>query len=1839
MTRKTTAAKNLKGQQNGDNEDGQQHDSDTSFNSDNLDDTLVENGSQTAAAAKANNVLPASSPSLPTSSTAPTLPLPTQPFVSPEVLATLISSMTSLKSAIEELRQDSCRNNNEISSLRSQLMEKSSPIQDVENSMYNMSHIHENRSQSTSNFMPPSINNLQLSSLTNNEQVPTSTNHSQQIPQSPIVNVRPSSHYISPNFSTFVSTNNQMPPITNFNAPPTSATSVCAATMPSATQHSDFLTKLYHLPHFEGKPEDWPLFLATYEDTSVEFGYSNRQNLMRLQRALHGPAKDSVMSMLIYPDNVPQIIDELKFNFGRPELLIKSQMEKVKVYPAVTEGRLDGIIGLATCAKNIVSFFKSAKCDHHLMNPTLLEQLVLKLPLSKQYEWAKYSVSVLPFPTVEHFAKWVGDLARFCSLMPQRHTVSTNERQQPTARRVLHSSEVQPARRECYHCKGSHELTDCQPFKDLETNVKWEHVKRLRVCFACLHKGHNLTQCRKRKICTTNGCNRYHHPILHQDISSISREQPAREQPAHVLQCHQNKSTCKLFKILPVMLHGPKGAVAVYALIDDASAVSFLDENVAKSLGLKGQRSSLTVRWYENMHRTETGMKVNAEISSIIDNDRKFAIKNLQTVKELDLPVQSFSKSDFDYLKNLPIKDYQDKKPSILIGLDNCYLSLPGQIVEAGPDLPVATSTKLGWIAYGPTSKIGDNIATVCHINDGDILNNISKMVESYFSIENFGVKDTDLILESDDNKRAREILEKSTKTIDGGYETGLLWKKDDTVLPDSFEMAKQRLIKVENKMAKDLIYAANYKTEMDKYINKGYAKPLSSIKSEANNLKKIWYLPHFGVINPNKPDKLRIVFDAAATSSNVSLNSTLLKGPEHAKPLHTILFQFRQGQIAVAGDIQEMFSQVSIIADDQNSQRFLWRNGEKDREIQTYVMQSMIFGAICSPCCAEYVKNVNANKFKPTMPRGAKAVIDHTYVDDLVISFNSPEDALEVSTEAIQINAAAGFNLRNFSSNCLELEVMLNNGNNGKSNTLNMERQKQTDKILGLYWNKNTDCFEFHVKFHKISNDVLEGRRSPTKREVLSMVMAIFDPFGFLSNFTIFSKLLLQKTWKLCVQWDEQLPQQILVQWNAWWREFDRVKQFSIPRCYSCFLPWAEDIQLHIFVDASSSAFAAVAYLRIKYKDDVHISFVVAKSRCAPPKGMTIPRLELQAAVLGCRLKTSMEESHEFTINRTVFWSDSKTVVLWIHSTVREYKQFVACRIAEILSTTSAKQWKWLPTELNIADQATRANLSVAFDKNSKWLTGPDFLKHEEKYWPTDPQFEETDHYHDEDIVNPIFICGLVNESVLNLKRFSSFLKMKRYAAWVLRFINIYVKKSKKLSTELTAAEIDAGEKLICRLVQSEVYGLEKMCLIKGKVVPKFSNIYSLTPCIDEDMLLRVNGRIDNAYCLPNTARRPIIMPTNHPMTVMIVAYYHQKRHHQNDHLIINEVRQKFWVPNIRLVLKKVKRACPTCVRDSAKPAPPLMGQLPSDRLTPYVRPFSYVGLDYCGPFFVAIGRRREKRWIALFTCLGTRALHLEIALDLSTDAFLICLRNFVNRRGVPIRIRSDNGTNFIGAQKEITAENRFFDFDEIQRNLSKDNIEWIFNCPANPHAGGCWERLVRCVKRLLYKVFAGEAPRLETFRSAMIEAECIINNRPLTELPIGPDSEEPITPNHFLIGGLSSTQTPGPNGEKVCLRKQWRIAQNLKDRLWKRWVVEYLPQLLTRPKWQEEVSPLQPGDIVIILDPSLPRSQWKMGKINQVFFGRDGQVRSAEVKTSSGLIRRPAVKLAVLNFSESSS
>lgn len=507
---------------------------------------------------------------------------------------------------------------------------------------------------------------------------------------------------------------------------------------------------------------------------------------------------------------------------------------------------------------------------------------------------------------------------------------------------------------------------------------------------------------------------------------------------------------------------------------------------------------------------------------------------------------------------------------------------------------------------------------------------------------------------------------------------------------------------------------------------------------------------------------------------------------------------------------------------------------------------------------------------------------------------------------------------------------------------------------------------------------------------------------------------------------------------------------------------------------------------------------------------------------------------------------------------------------------------WRWVPTSMNVADDATRDVHPPRFDIASRWINGPVWLRHEQDWPESQKNVEDTN----EEKRLTVLTTQLI--PYFDFSKYSSYNRMKRVFAWVLRWISLH--KEQKLSKNitqyggsvLTAKELINCEQVLCRISQRESYSEEISQLEGHQPLNSRSKIFKLTPFIYSQGLLRVNGRVDTSSVLSISSKQPIILDSKHYLTELIISHYHEFLHHINEDTIICEIRKKFWIDNLRRSVRRAKKRCMHCKIESAKPVQPIMGQLPIDRVTPYVRPFTFTGLDYFGPVNITVGRRQEKRWIALFTCLTVRAVHIEIAKDLSADQCILCLRNFLNIRGVPSRIRSDNGTNLVGARNELVNAAKLFNDDRVRDAMENRGIEWKFICPANPSEGGCWERMVQSIKRVLRKTLKEYAPREETLRSFLLEAANIVNSRPLTHLPVDSKDAEPLTPNHFLLGETSGLQGPGPLDEKIwTLRKQWRISQTLKNHFWSRWINDYLPTLTRRTKWCKQEKSLQVGAI----------------------------------------------------------
>ena len=527
--------------------------------------------------------------------------------------------------------------------------------------------------------------------------------------------------------------------------------------------------------------------------------------------------------------------------------------------------------------------------------------------------------------------------------------------------------------------------------------------------------------------------------------------------------------------------------------------------------------------------------------------------------------------------------------------------------------------------------------------------------------------------------------------------------------------------------------------------------------------------------------------------------------------------------------------------------------------------------------------------------------------------------------------------------------------------------------------------------------------------------------------------------------------------------------------------------------------------------------------------------------------------------------------------------------------------------------------------DENSALIELQNQVK---QFWTTErPRDEETAETR-------VTACATGGaEPAINPSRFSSWLRLLRVTAWVRRFAhNSRRATADRRTGPLTAEELREAERVWLLSAQGEQFSDEIAALQHGRRLPSNSRLHQLTPFLDSNGLLRVGGRLRHAH-LDFEVKHQVILPARGDITRLIVTDRHKKLAHSGAEHVLTHLRQQFWVICGRAAVKRYTRACMLCRKRTARPAPPLMGDLPAFRVGEPAPVFARVGVDFFGPLMVKKQRKREKRYGCLFTCLSTRAVHIELAHSLDTDSFIMAMRRMMARRGNVSLVCSDNGTNFRAGERELRQALQQWNQTKIADTLSQEGVEWRFNPPGAPHFGGVFERLVRSAKRALTTVLGDRAVDDETLRTVVTEVEALLNGRPLTYISTDPDDYQPLTPNHFLIGRASPQLPPGVfvDGD-LCGRRRWKHTQVLIDHIWRRWRREYLPTLTTRAKWRTDTAGVQLGELVLVTDDNLPRGHWPVGRVVSVFRGADDRVRVVEVATAAGRYRRPVSRLCRL-------
>ncbi|GBL92712.1 Speckle-type POZ protein-like B [Araneus ventricosus] len=772
--------------------------------------------------------------------------------------------------------------------------------------------------------------------------------------------------------------------------------------------------------------------------------------------------------------------------------------------------------------------------------------------------------------------------------------------------------------------------------------------------------------------------------------------------------------------------------------------------------------------------------------------------------------------------------------------------------------------------------------------------------------------------------------------------------------------------------------------------------------------------------------------------------------------------------------------------------------------------------------------------------------------------------------------------------------------------------------KTLGMLWDPKVDCLTYEVK--------IKDKDSFSKREVLSEIGRLYDPLGLIGPIITKAKIFIQGLWKIKLDWSEQLPPDAIKEWKRFYLKLSEVNNLKIQRYI--LLPGTLRIEIHGFSDASERAYAAVLYMKCFIESgQFKTSLLCSKSRVAPLKTLTIPRLELSAALLLSRLVKKFVPILQLPIDEISLWTDSTIVLAWIKTEPHKLKTFVSNRVAEIQTLTEDFHWKHICSKKNPADLVSRGCHADELLKNDMWFSGADLQTDELE----DNQFIPDPTSVDKLKCAVTLACNGYNSEFYDelFNRTNNFTKLIRIVSFIFRFINNTKAKEcrNKVSKYLTAEELHRSTEFLARVAQLSEFKAEIDALKKGKDVAKTSKLKALDPFLDENALLRVGGRLNNSD-LPFESKHQIILPSKHKFTKLLFEQLHEKILHIGAQGLVHQIRLQYWPINGKGIARKIVHDCVGCFRQRPRVIEQLMGNLPAERVTPSA-PFLNSGVDFCGPFQIKFKNQRKgiysKVYVAIFVCLATKAIRLETVTDLTTEAFIAASKRLCARRGRIATLMSDNASNFKGAASELNRLKKLIckTNETLANYLSSEAIQWKFIPPRSPNFGGLWEAGVKSFKHHLHRTLTNCKITIEEFETIVIQIEGILNSRPLIPLSDNINEYEVLTPGHFIIG-RPITAIPEPEILDVSDNRlsRWQYTTKCVQTIWKRWKTDYLNHLQQRNKWQFKKDNVRVGCLVLLKENDLPHCKWAMARILDLIYGNDDNINEYEVLTPGHFI-----------------
>ncbi|KMQ90572.1 bel12-ag transposon polyprotein [Lasius niger] len=1580
------------------------------------------------------------------------------------------------------------------------------------------------------------------------------------------------------------------------------------------------------LPQFSGKFEDWPSFRDLFGSIVVgDKSLSKVEQLHYLKTCVKGDAEQLIRNLPATEDNFERAWDTLSSHFENTRFLVKSYLASFTSLPRMKAPSASGLRRIFHGVLLTVGALESIGRPISNCSDLFVHLVVELLDSKTRREWENSLGKSSAPPTYDELREFLQE-----QLMTQEvlHTISPDSSSKGSEKpnrstRASHVGSKGPdPNRSCPLCKKDHFIAYCDTYKKKTAQEKREIVGTHQRCWNCLGR-HLLGECSSSKVC--GRCSGKHHTSLHDAFAVVALPEvaPSSTSAVHVAKRPLAGSGAVLLATARVLVTDRVGAHhVVRALVDPGSETSLIAESLAQRLRLPRTPSSVAIF---GVGGVQTGCSRGRVTVSVLSRSGDFSL----AVSPLVLPRLSIyggasdgESRSWSHVTGLLLADpefHLQDPVELLLGAEVYSSLVLPDLRRGGPTEPIAQQTRLGWVLLGSVG-VYHAMTPVTSLQCSAVAD-LSDLVRRFWETEE--PPRAPIPLTADEAECEEHFQRTHVRLADGRYQVRLPVR---TGLPDltSTRRAAFRLLEVmTRRFARDSAFGERYRVFMSEYLALGHMSPVGA--ATANPGAAVCYLPHHGVLRGPGPEaKIRVVFNGSSrTMDGSSLNASLHVGPNLLPALADILTRWRRHRYVFVADVEKMYRQIAVHPADRDLQRILW--GEEAK--LEYRLNTVTYGLASAPYLAIRVLRQLADDEETRFPLAADTLRRNIYMDDILTGADDLMAGQQLARQVSALCMAGGFPLRKWAASheALLEDVPLEHR---LHSTIDAQLPSADHSVLGLRWNPTDDSFALSIQRTQPT--------TPTKRSVLSRTARLFDPLGWLAPLIIRAKLLVQTAWLQHLDWDVPLAAREAAAWTTLEEELPLLEGIRLPRWFG-YDGTASTLELHGFSDASELAYAAVIYLRASRGTTTTISLVAARTKVAPLKRVSLPRLELCAAHLVAKLAEHIRAILDLRPAAVHLWTDSTVALGWVRGHPAKWSTFIANRVSEIQRSTPEATWRHVPGRENPADCASRGVSPKELLEHPLWWQGPRYLREKQTAWPTDPGFIDEDSLPER---RPTRCLAAVQErEPEELLRFSSLRRLLRVSAWLWRWRRCRLRAAagEHAAAVLDPEELEAALVRWIRVTQNLSFRAELRDIRAGRPLPGRSPLRKLAPMIDAENILRVGGRLKHSL-LDVDQRHPIILPSDSHLTYLVIDAGHRRTLHGGTQSTLASIRQRFWIPRARQLVRRHIHRCLPCVRWRAAAPQPMMGDLPKERVAPS-RPFQHTGVDLAGPVWLRTtrgrGHKAYKRFLVIFVCFSSRAVHLEVASDYSAEAFLAAFRRFVSRRGLCTAVYSDCGTNFVGADRQLRdlfrAASR--DIHTIVGRLADDGIRWSFNPPSAPHFGGLWEAAVKSVKHHLRRTIGESKLTFEELTTFLAEVEACLNSRPLQALSDDPEDIGALTPGHFLVGApLNAVPEPSLLDVSTNRLSRWRLLQQMRDHLWQRWVQEYLQGLCPRPKWWSTRGAIQEGQLCLVRGESTPPCRWPLARITRLHPGPDGQVRVVDVRTSVGELTRPVVKIVPL-------